>query len=124
MRVKARQNPRIITLISIMLVIFTVFGIRAADFQVVTAEDFSLKNAHLTAISTKIPATRGEIVDRYGRPIATNRDGYSIVFNSAYMKKSDYNSAIKTLTNLLASYECEWEDRLPMTMTVPYEFTD
>ncbi len=124
MRVKRRQNPRIISLISIMLVVFIIFGVRATQFQVVTADDFSLKNAHLTAISTKIPATRGEIVDRYGRPIATNRDGYSIVFNSAYMKKADYNSSIKTLTELLRAYECEWEDRLPMSTSAPYEFTD
>ncbi len=124
MRVKRRQNPRVITLVSILLIVFMVFGIRAADFQVVTADDFSLKNAHLTAISVKIPATRGEIVDRYGRPIATNRDGYSIVFNSAYMKKADYNSSIKTLTELLSAYECKWEDRLPMSEAAPYEFTD
>ena len=124
MRVKRRQNPRVITLISIMLAIFIAFGVRAIQFQVVTADEFSLKNANLTAISTKITATRGEIFDRYGRPIATNRDGYSIVFNSAYMKKADYNSAIKSLTDLLKLYECEWEDRLPMTTAVPYEFTD
>lgn len=124
MRVKRRQNPRIITLIALMLAVFMVFGFRAANFQVVTAEDFSLKNAHLTAITTKIPATRGEIVDRYGRPIATNRDGYSIVFNSAYMKKAQYNEAIKSLTDLLTLYEHEWTDNLPMSMTAPYEFTD
>ena len=124
MRVKRRQNPRVITLISIMLAIFIAFGVRAIQFQVVTADEFSLKNANLTAISTKITATRGEIFDRYGRPIATNRDGYSIVFNSAYMKKADYNSTIKALTDLLKLYECEWEDRLPMTTSLPYEFTD
>ncbi len=124
MRVRRRQNPRIITLIALMLAIFIVFGFRAANFQVVTAEDFSLKNAHLTAITTKITATRGEIVDRYGRPIATNRDGYSIVFNSAYMKKAQYNEAIKSLTDLLTMYEHEWTDNLPLTVTAPYEFTD
>lgn len=124
MRVKRHQNPRVITLISIMLAIFIAFGVRAIQFQVVTADEFSLKNANLTAISTKITATRGEIFDRYGRPIATNRDGYSIVFNSAYMKKADYNSTIKALTDLLKLYECEWEDRLPMTTSLPYEFTD
>ena len=124
MRVKRHQNPRVITLISIMLAIFIAFGVRAIQFQVVTADEFSLKNANLTAISTKITATRGEIFDRYGRPIATNRDGYSIVFNSAYMKKADYNSTIKALTDLLKLYVCEWEDRLPMTTSLPYEFTD
>lgn len=124
MRVKRKENPRIITLIAIMLVLFMAFGFRATDFQVVTAEDFALKNAHLTAIKTKIPATRGEIVDCYGRPIATNRDGYSIVFNSAYMKKADYNSTIKSLTELLKLYELEWTDSLPMSVEAPYDFTD
>ncbi len=124
MRVTRRKNPRIVVLIAIMLVIFSIFGFRAADFQVVTADEFALKNANLKAINTKITATRGEIVDCYGRPIATNRDGYSIVFNSAYMKKAEYNTAIKLLTNLLERYECEWTDQLPMTATAPYEFTD
>ena len=124
MRVKKRQNPRIIILISIMLALFTVFGFRAANFQVVTADEFALKNAHLTAIKTKITATRGEIVDRYGRPIATNRDGYSIVFNSAYMKKNEYNGAILALTELLKKYDWEWTDQLPMSESAPYEFTD
>ena len=54
MRVKKRQNPRLVILTALMLAVFIVFGIRAADFQVVTADDFALKNAHLTAIKTKI----------------------------------------------------------------------
>lgn len=124
MRVKPKQNPRIITLIAVMLAIFSVFGFRAADFQVVTADEFSLKNANLTAVKTKVTATRGEIVDRYGRPIATNRDGYSIVFNSAYMKKADYNAAIAALVPLLEDYEIEWTDQLPMSDIAPYAFTD
>lgn len=124
MRVKRKQNPRIVILVSLMLAIFMIFGFRAANFQVVTADDFALENAHLTAIKTKIPATRGEIVDCYGRPIATNRDGYCIVFNSAYMKKADYNSTILALTELMSLYECEWTDNLPMSNVAPYDFTD
>ena len=124
MRVKQKQNPRIIFLISIMLSVFFVFGFRAADFQLVTADDFSSLNAGLTPISTKITATRGIIVDRYGRPIATNRDGYNIVFNSAYMKSDSYNSSIKSLCKLLSLYNTEWNDVLPMTLAAPFEFTD
>ncbi len=124
MRVKPKQNPRIVVMVSLMLVLFTIFGFRAANFQVVTADDFALENAHLTAIKTKIPATRGEIVDCYGRPIAVNRDGYCIVFNSAYMKKADYNDTILALSKLLTQYNCEWTDNLPMTNEAPYDFTD
>ncbi len=124
MRVKKKQNPRIIFLVSLMLAVFSVFGFRAADFQLVTAEQFASEKAGLTAISTKITATRGIIVDRYGRPIAVNRDGYNIVFNSAYMKSSSYNSTILALCDVLKMYGAEWNDVLPVTKEEPYVFTD
>ncbi len=124
MRVKKKQNPRIVFLVALMLAVFSVFGFRAADFQIVTADKFASENANLTAVSTEITATRGLIVDRYGRPIAVNRDGYNVVFNSAYMKKADYNSTILKMCELLEMYETSWNDVLPMTKESPYAFTD
>lgn len=126
MRAKRKQNPRIVFLISLMLAIFMVFSFRTFDFSVVTADEFSTKNADLTAIKTSIEATRGIIVDRYGRPIAYNREGYNVVFNSAYMKKADYNSNILSLASLLEKYGFEWNDSLPMTKdgTVAFEGSD
>lgn len=114
MRAKKKQNTRIVFLISLMLAIFMIFSFRSFDFQVVTADEFSTQNANLTAIKTSIEATRGIIVDRYGRPIAYNREGYNIVFNSAYMKKADYNNVILELTSLLESHGVQWNDSLPM----------
>lgn len=124
MRVKKKQNPRIVFLISLMLAVFFVFGFRAADFQIVTADQFASKKAGLTAVKTEVTATRGLIVDRYGRPIATNRDGYNVVFNSAYMKKADYNKTILTMCELLKLYDTEWNDLLPISATEPYTYTD
>ena len=124
MRAKKRPNKRIVFLTALMLSIFMLFGFRAIDFQVVTADEFSSKNANLTAIKTSIEATRGIIVDRYGRPIAYNREGYNVVFNSAYMKKADYNNTIIALTDLLQAHGYEWTDILPLTADEPYQFTD
>lgn len=122
MRSRRKPNKRIVSLISLMLAIFMIFSFRAFDFAVVTADEFSTKNAGLTAITTSIEATRGVIVDRYGRPIAYNREGYNIVFNSAYMKKSNYNSNILALTGLLTQYGFEWNDSLPMTKDGTLDF--
>lgn len=124
MRAKKRPNKRIVFLTALMLSIFMLFGFRAVNFQVVTADEFASKNANLTAIKTSIDATRGIIVDRYGRPIAYNREGYNVVFNSAYMKKADYNKTITELTELLTAYGYEWNDILPITKDEPYQFTD
>lgn len=124
MRVKKKQNPRIIVMISLLLAVFLIFGFRSADFQVVTADEFASRNAGLKSVTTDIKATRGVIVDRYGRPIVTNRDGYNIVFNSAYMKKADYNTTIITMCELLDKYSQQWNDQLPMEASAPYAFTD
>lgn len=126
MRTKKKQNPRIVFLTSLMLAVFMVFSFRAVDFQVVTADEFSTKNANLTAIKTSIEATRGIIVDRYGRPIAYNREGYNVVFNSAYMNKGDYNNTILQLSALLETHGFKWNDSLPMTNdgTLNFEGTE
>lgn len=124
MRVKKKQNPRIVFMIALMLSIFTVFGFRTANFQITTAPEFSSQNANLTSIKTVVSATRGIIVDRYGRPIATNRDGYNVVFNSAYMSKRDYNTAILAISELLEANDTKWNDNLPLTKEEPYSFTD
>lgn len=123
MRVKPKKNPRIIVMISLMMAVFLIFGFRSVDFQVVTADQFASKNASLKSVSTDIKATRGVIVDRYGRPIVTNRDGYNIVFNSAYMKKADYNSTIITMCELLTKFGQKWNDQLPMETSGGYGFT-
>ncbi len=122
MRVKKKQNPRIVFLTALMLAIVMVFSFRTFQFQVVTADEFSTKNANLTAIKTSIEATRGIIVDRNGRPIAYNREGYNVVFNSAYMKENEYNHVILELTELLEKHEVEWNDSLPMTADGTVEF--
>ncbi len=124
MRVKQKHNPRIVVLIAVMLSVFICFGFRAADFQLVTADDFASENAGLTAVSTDIVATRGVIVDRYGRPIATSRDGYNIIFNRAYMKPDTYNETILSLTKLLSLYNVQWNDALPINYAYPFNFTD
>ena len=123
MRVKKKHNPRIVVLVAILLSVFSAFGFRAADFQLMSADEFASQTAGYTSVKTSISATRGAIVDRYGRPIATSRDGYNIVFNRAYMKHDTYNEAILSLTKLLTLYNAEWNDSLPLSFAEPYTFS-
>lgn len=124
MRVKKKHNPRIISLIALLLAVFCIFGFRAADFQVVTANEYASQNANLKAVTATVKATRGVIVDRCGRTIAVNREGYDVVFNNAYLKKSNFNDYILKLILLFNMYGETWNDILPITQEEPYEFTD
>ena len=123
MRTKRKENPRIVFLICIMLSIFMIFSVRGIDFQLISAEEFESQNQNLKGITTTIKASRGIIVDRYGRPIVTNREGYNVTLNSAYLKKVDYNDTILSLCKVLKQYNQEWNDVLPISDTAPFEFT-
>lgn len=119
---KKKKNPRIITLIALLLVIMVAFGWRMSDFQLINAGEYASQGENISTRDATMKATRGEILDRYGRPIAVNREGYDVVFNGAYMTKSTMNSTIKRMTDLLSSYGYTWIDTLPMAKTSPYDF--
>jgi len=62
-----------------------------ANMQFVHGEMYETQALQYTATSVRITAARGEIVDRYGRPIAPNRMGYRVYFNRAEMPKGTEN---------------------------------
>ena len=123
MRTKRKQNPRIVFLICLMLSIFMIFSFRGIDFQLISTEEFESQNQNLKGISTTVKASRGIIVDRYGRPIVTNREGYNVTLNSAYLKKADYNKTILSLCKILKDHNEEWNDVLPLTNEAPFKFS-
>lgn len=119
-----KKNQGGITALSVILVIaMLAFTFRTYHLNANSTE-FEQKNDGATQVlKTVIKAPRGEILDRYGRQIAVNRDGYNIVFNKAYVKE-DLNDVILTLVNLLEQAGTEWNDELPISRTEPYTFTE
>lgn len=122
MRSKKKINPRIIWLFALLLFFVAIFGVRLLDFQIFSAEEYASQSNTVSTRNSLIKAARGEILDCYGRPIAVNREGYDIVFNSAYIDKNKLNDNILTLTKLLKKNKTEWVDNLPITKKAPYKF--
>ncbi len=63
-----------------------------------------------------LKAARGEIVDRNGVVIASNKNGFDIALNKALIKKEDEYNTIISLVNMLREYDVELIDYLPMTL--------
>lgn len=115
-----------INVLSILLVIAIVlFSARVYFLQITAAGKFKkvLPYGATSSHSAVIKAPRGEILDRYGRQIAVNRDGYNIIFNKAYVK-DNLNTIILTLINLAAEYEAPYTDKLPITADSPYTYIE
>lgn len=117
---KDRQTA--LTVLSVLLIIFMLlYTLRLYSLQVIYADRYSSAAGSTSVRTAVLKAPRGEILDRYGRQIAVNRDGYNIVFNKAYFKKN-VNNTILTLINLLSEKGVEWVDKLPLEKTAPYGY--
>ena len=120
---KSIKHIRSVALCIIAVVFTAVYVLRLGDLQILNYEIYNTKATASNSQKVKVRAARGEILDRYGRPIAINRDGYDIVLDKSYLPENkDINTTIVTLLDLLKKNSTTWRDELPMTNSEPYEF--
>ena len=125
MRRRRKPDTKRIKILSVIVAaVMVLFAVRLGDYQLVFANRYSTDASSLRTRKVVIKAARGEIVDRYGRSVATNRSGYDIVFNRAYMTAESMNATILSLIDLMEQANLTWNDALPLTAKAPYDFTD
>lgn len=73
----------------------------------------------------EIPAIRGLIYDRYGKPLVSNKPIYVLKTDpQVSLKKDDYNQILLNVANLLEENEDTYIDNMPISKTVPFTFTE
>ena len=120
-----RKHQTALTILSLLLaIVLIIYTARVYSIQIINSEKYSSNAKGSTASRTAVlKAPRGEILDRYGRQIAANRDGYNIVFNKAYVK-DNLNDIILSMTDLLDKNGVSHKDRLPLEYQAPYNFKE
>lgn len=115
-----RLAIRRIALPCILLAFILVFVGVLVKVQLIDGEEYASAVNTAKQTTVTIHAARGEIVDRNGKPIVENRQGYSIVFNYSYFpsKKENVerNSIIISLIRLFEANNTEWENDLPIVI--------
>ncbi len=125
MRRNAPKNTRRLRILAIILItVFIAYTIRMADIQLVNNQYYVAQATDINTRTTTLKAPRGEILDRYGRPFATTREGYNITLNKAYLPTAngEINDTLLAVTKLLEANGAAWVDNLPLTDTLPYAF--
>lgn len=101
--------PYVLTAILAFLIL-----VRLIHLQVVNGADYALKSESRLVRSVKVAAPRGEILDRYGRTLVTNRMGFSIQFQKTSAEDETLNTTILSLINLMNEYDQKYIDTLPL----------
>ena len=110
------QKRRSMILLGIVIFVFVFFVGALFKIQIID-KDESAKNT-VSYYTTTVDAARGEILDRNGSPLVSNRQGNSVVFNAAYFpsEKAERDKIIYALIKLFEKNGQEYYDTLPITL--------
>ena len=117
-----KLNKRDYIFFSIIVCIFSLFIIRLGYFQIVKGSEYAKVGESVSSKKVTIQAARGEILDRNGIPLVSNRQGNAIVFYGSdfpeYSKEAEIqkirNDEILSLIKLFEKNGVEWIDELPL----------
>lgn len=118
---------RIYILIGFLCVVLCAFLLRLVQWQLIDGDEYLSHAESTSTYSFSATAARGEIVDCYGRSLATNETVYQIELNQLMMGDTDLNEIIRQLIEILEASGEEWNDT--MLISEPdenghYEFTN
>lgn len=110
--------------IGIIICVFSVFIFRLGYFQIVKGSEYSKVGESVASQKIVVKAARGEILDRNGVALISNRQGNAIVFYGSdfpqYSKEAEIqkirNDEILALINLFEKNNGKWIDPLPLEL--------
>lgn len=114
---------RVAILLSIICVVLGFYTIRLYDLQIIE-NDGSTSNQKTFTTITRVKAARGDILDRNGNVLVTNRATYDLVFNYyVIVSTEDTNEHLLRLVQLCRELDVQWVDNFPISKDAPFEYT-
>ncbi len=110
-------------LLGILVAILCFFTLRLYDLQI-TETGGKKDNIKTFTTETAVKAARGEILDRNGNVLVTNRASYDMVFNHYVIRSANgTNDHLLRLARLCRELEISYIDHFPVTQTAPFTYT-
>ena len=115
-----------IVFIVIILAMIGVFSLRLYKTQaVVTEESLVAADADSMTYQSTVEAARGNILDRNGNALVSNRASYNLVIvNFVFFNAPDPNGNLLKVLDLCDELGIQYESHFPVTPDRPYEYTD
>ena len=119
-----RARLRVITLILVLII--GVFAAVLHNLQIVHGADYREKSVRNITQTETVEAARGQILDRYGRVLVSNKTVYQVTLDTSLMgEESKRNPILLSLLDICREEGVEWTDEvLPISMTEPFTYTD
>ncbi len=116
-----KKRDNVLVLVFAAVLVFYIG--RLMQMQLIQGDEYESQIYKGTVRTQTVSAARGQITDRYGNPIVTNRVSMNIVLDRAFLPTETQNETILDLMALLERSGEEWIDELPISESAPYTFT-
>ncbi len=116
---------RIGIVVVLICLVAAVYTVRLFGLQLTENETNAYGSSSTTTYTQTVSAARGEILDRHGTVLVSNRATYNVIINSFVLFNSeDPNGALLELAETCKKYGIEYNDSLPLSTTTPYTYTE
>jgi len=115
------RDIRILILNCIMIIIGVIFVIQLFNLQIVNGEEYRLEAQERVVRKRQVAAPRGEILDRYGEILATNREGFNVMLYKTRLENSERNEMLLKMVQVLNKWNTPYRDTFPILVN-PFSF--
>ena len=116
---KKQFHRRGLGMLLLLAVILFGLGSSLYDAQMIHGAEYLARSQNSIAETQTVEAARGDILDRYGRVLVSNRVTYQVALNTDAMEKNR-NDILLALIRIARDAGVEWEDTLPITAQPPF----
>lgn len=109
-------NSRFLQILSLAIILVLILGIRLFVITVIEHDSWEkvAEGQNTKYITTSAP--RGEILDRYGRVIATNKQVFNLSFNVSGLSTEEINESSYNIVKILEANKEEYVDNFPIVI--------
>ena len=122
---KLIPHGRLVAGAVILVLMLILYFVVLFKLQIIEGAKYSEESLNSIVSTETVAASRGNILDRYGRLLVSSRPCHNIVLNTDELfEQEDANAEILKLLETVEEYGETYNDDLPITMSSPFEFTE
>ena len=123
---KTKQfHRRVWAMVVLLALMVTGMGAALYDLQINNGEEYYKKTQYTIAETQTVESGRGQILDRNGQVLVSNKVIYQVTLDTSLMKTvEERNNTILALIRAARAEGVEWTDNLHIRTDEPFIFTN
>ncbi|MGE4275584.1 MAG: penicillin-binding transpeptidase domain-containing protein [Lawsonibacter sp.] len=109
-------------MVVLLAIVLTNMGTSLYDLQINNGEEYYRQSKYKIAETQIVEAGRGQILDRNGRVLVSDKAVYQVTLNTSLMG-DNRNATLLSLIQVARENGVEWSDSLPISDQAPFVFT-